>query len=190
MMTKEEEKNLLAKIEKLLNTADPDGYVASAFRGCVDLAHRNIENDFCESFEENLRLTQEDATLTYAKLAELQNKYAEERCDHERVAQEHNEAMNAMHEEYSDVTDRLQQALYDLSAEKARTERYRRMARHKCDEIVLWRRKFDTIVKELDEERQASDRTIERLRAIVDKQAAALCTLSVRIVDIHAQTNN
>lgn len=119
MMTKDEERNLLAKIEKLLNTAGPDGYVAAAFRGCVDLAKSNIENDFCQSLEENLRLTEEDASRNYMKLCEAYEKLTDEKADLM-------ETINAQQEEYSKTTDRLQKALQDLSAERAAAENYRK----------------------------------------------------------------
>lgn len=45
MMTKDEERALLAKIEKLLSSADPDGYIATAFKGAAENAHRNIDED-------------------------------------------------------------------------------------------------------------------------------------------------
>lgn len=45
MMTKDEERTLLAKIEKLLASADPDGYIATAFKGAAENARRNIDED-------------------------------------------------------------------------------------------------------------------------------------------------
>ena len=98
VMSKDEEKALLLTIENLLDSADPDGYVAAAFRGCVDLARRNIANDFCESFEENLRLTQEYLIKQNSELFE-----AEEKLD------DMQETINALQKEYEDVTDRLQE---------------------------------------------------------------------------------
>lgn len=46
MMTKAEEQKLLNKIKTLLEGADPDGYIAIAFRGCVEVAQTNIDNDW------------------------------------------------------------------------------------------------------------------------------------------------
>lgn len=50
MTTKEQERAALAKIEKILATVDPDGWLAEAFRGCLDDARQNIENDFVCSY--------------------------------------------------------------------------------------------------------------------------------------------
>ena len=45
MTTKQQERDALAKIEKILQGIDPDGYVNTAFAGCVEDAHRNIDED-------------------------------------------------------------------------------------------------------------------------------------------------
>jgi hypothetical protein len=49
MMTKNEEKQTLEKIEKLIASAGPDSYIGMAFEGCVEMAWSNIENDFGNS---------------------------------------------------------------------------------------------------------------------------------------------
>lgn len=51
-MTKTAERELLTKIQKLIDSAGADSYIAAAFDGCVELAENNIENDFCESWKE------------------------------------------------------------------------------------------------------------------------------------------
>ena len=51
-MTKAAERELLTKIQKLIDSAGADSYIAAAFNGCVELAESNIENDFCESWKE------------------------------------------------------------------------------------------------------------------------------------------
>lgn len=50
MTTKTEERNALESIEKILESIDPDGYVNTAFAGCVDDARENIANDFALSW--------------------------------------------------------------------------------------------------------------------------------------------
>lgn len=55
MPTKEQEKQALAKIEKILASLgnNPEtSYVCRAFQGCVDDARENIENDFANSAKE------------------------------------------------------------------------------------------------------------------------------------------
>ena len=55
MPTKEQEKQALAKIEKILASLGNDpanSYVCRAFAGCVEDARENIENDFANSQKE------------------------------------------------------------------------------------------------------------------------------------------
>lgn len=60
MMTKQQEREILAKIEKLIASAGEDSYIAAAFYGCVDLAHDNIQNDFCINFPDKLSRAEHD----------------------------------------------------------------------------------------------------------------------------------
>ena len=63
MTTKAEERAILRKIEKLIEQAGQDSYIAAAFEGCVSLAAENIENDFTLSPKERL----ESMTALYEK---------------------------------------------------------------------------------------------------------------------------
>ena len=54
MMSKQEERAALAKIEKILAAAGPDSYIGMAFAGCCELARTNIENDFGCSMQDNI----------------------------------------------------------------------------------------------------------------------------------------
>lgn len=78
MMTKDEERALLAKIEKLLASADPDGYIATAFKGAAENAHRNIDEDAAYSDADNAEF--------YAGKLDAQNVLvADQRYDLERA---------------------------------------------------------------------------------------------------------
>ena len=50
-MTKQEEREALKKIEKIIKAAGPDSYIGMAFAGCCEIAADNIENDFGESMQ-------------------------------------------------------------------------------------------------------------------------------------------
>ena len=52
MMSKQEERAALAKIEKILAEAGPNSYIGMAFDGCVEIARSNIDNDFGESWKQ------------------------------------------------------------------------------------------------------------------------------------------
>ena len=49
MMTKQEEREALKKIEKIIKAAGPDSYIGMAFAGCCEIAADNIESDFGNS---------------------------------------------------------------------------------------------------------------------------------------------
>lgn len=52
MNTKKEERDALNKIVAILSTLDNDGYVNTAFAGCVEDACQNIANDFALSWQD------------------------------------------------------------------------------------------------------------------------------------------
>lgn len=54
MTTKQQERDALEKIEKILKSIDPDGYVNTAFAGCIEDARRNIDEDAAYSAAENV----------------------------------------------------------------------------------------------------------------------------------------
>lgn len=52
MMSKDQEREVLNKIKKLIDSTGSDSYISAAFDGCIDLATTNIDNDWCMSFKE------------------------------------------------------------------------------------------------------------------------------------------
>lgn len=52
MMTKDQEREVLKKIAKLIESTGEDSYIKAAFDGCIELAEENITNDFVSSFKE------------------------------------------------------------------------------------------------------------------------------------------
>ena len=55
MTTKEQERAALEKIKAILATLDADGWVNTAFAGCVDDAESNICDDFADSWKARAR---------------------------------------------------------------------------------------------------------------------------------------
>ena len=52
MMTKDQDREVLQKIKKLIDSTGSDSYIEAAFDGCIALAEENISNDFLTSFKE------------------------------------------------------------------------------------------------------------------------------------------
>lgn len=59
MTTKQQERDALDKIEKILKGMDADGYLNTAFKGCVEDARRNIDEDAAYSAADRAARLQE-----------------------------------------------------------------------------------------------------------------------------------
>lgn len=66
MTTKQQEREALSKIRKIVDGLGEDSYLATAFAGCFDIAEQNIEYDFADSLKGRLELAE-------AKVEELTN---------------------------------------------------------------------------------------------------------------------
>lgn len=61
MTTKQQEREALAKIKKIVEGLGEDSYVAIAFEGCFEIAEENIENDFACSMKQRYKRADEEA---------------------------------------------------------------------------------------------------------------------------------
>ena len=61
MTTKNDERNALAEIRRIVDSLGPDSYIGTAFEGCWEIASDNIENDFADSMKERWESAREDA---------------------------------------------------------------------------------------------------------------------------------
>lgn len=52
MMTKDEERAVLRKIEKLIKSTEEGSYIRAAFEGCIEDAEENITNDWACSWKD------------------------------------------------------------------------------------------------------------------------------------------
>lgn len=81
--TKQQERNALAAIKKMVEELGPQSYLATAFEGCFEDAESNIENDFGDSMK--ARWLHADAQLNAANgtIEELKERLAESQKDYE-----------------------------------------------------------------------------------------------------------
>ena len=79
--TKQQEWDTLAAIQKMVEELGPQGYLATAFDGCFEVAAQNIENDFGDSMK--ARWLHTDAQLNAAKgtIEELKEQLEESKKD-------------------------------------------------------------------------------------------------------------
>lgn len=73
MSTKEQEMEALRKIKEILSGIDPDGYVATALDGCLEIAEDNIGNDFLCSMKQRADSATDEANA-YRELSEKYKK--------------------------------------------------------------------------------------------------------------------
>lgn len=73
--TKQQERDTLEKIRKMVEQLGPDSYLAAAFEGCFDLAAENIENDWACSMADRTRRAEMRAEELREKLAESVKDY-------------------------------------------------------------------------------------------------------------------
>lgn len=74
--TKQQEREALDKIRKIVEQLGPDSYLATAFEGCFDLAAENIDNDWACSMADRARNAEK-------RVAELEDKLSEAVKDYE-----------------------------------------------------------------------------------------------------------
>lgn len=74
MATKEQEREALKKIMKIVEGLGEDSYIGTAFEGCFEIAKENIENDFACSMKQRLETSEKENAGLIKSIAEYQNK--------------------------------------------------------------------------------------------------------------------
>lgn len=114
--TKQQERDTLEKIRKMVEQLGPDSYLATTFEGCFDLAAENIENDWACSMADRVRLAEKRA-------AELEDKLAESEKDYE-----------AAHAAAHEIADQKDAEIAELKAQLAQMQETARWNGQRCDE--------------------------------------------------------
>lgn len=77
LATKDQEREALATIRKIVEELGPGSYVGTAFEGCFRDAEDNIENDFGCSMQQKLESAEEDVKELKSKLAAAEKRLEE-----------------------------------------------------------------------------------------------------------------
>ena len=77
LATKDQEREALATIKKIVDELGPGSYIGTAFEGCFQDAEDNIENDFGCSMKQKLESAEEDVKALKANLAAAEERLAE-----------------------------------------------------------------------------------------------------------------
>lgn len=75
--TKEQEREALKKIRKIVEELGSDSYIATAFAGCFEIAESNIENDFADSMKDRWLSADRKLNEANGTIEELRDKLAE-----------------------------------------------------------------------------------------------------------------
>lgn len=104
--TKQQEREALDKIRKLVEQLGPDSYLAATFEGCFDLAAENINNDWACSMADRARRAEKRA-------AELEDKLAESVKDYEAAHAAAHAVAEEKDAEIAKLKARIQELLED-----------------------------------------------------------------------------
>ena len=81
--TKQQERDALEKIRKIVEELGPDSYIATAFDGCFKDAEANIENDWALSMKDRWLTSDRELNDANGTIEELRDKLAESEKDYE-----------------------------------------------------------------------------------------------------------
>lgn len=138
--TKQQEREALDKIRKIVDQLGPDSYLATTFEGCFDLAAENIDNDWACSMADRARRAEKRA-------AELEDKLAESVKDYEAA---HAAAHVVAEEKDAEITQ--------LKARIQELEETARWNGKRCDEEA-------TAAGEAQRRAEAAESEVIRLKA-------------------------
>jgi len=123
-MTKDQEREILKKITKLIEEAGPDSYIATTFDGIIEQAEENIANDFGCNYKE-----------AYEKTLDL---YNEARGD-----------IKALESQYDDLEEQMKTITGALEAAQAKNAELRQDNNKAADEIGKLEDLQDDSIKEI-----------------------------------------
>ena len=128
--TKQQERDTLEKIRKMVEQLGPDSYLATAFEGCFDLAAENIDNDWACSMADRARRAEKRAEEAEEKRIEaelgynrLVDKLAEAEKDYE-----------AAHAAAHAVAEEKDAEIAKLKTQLAQMQETARWNGQRCDE--------------------------------------------------------
>ena len=119
--TKQQERDTLAAIRKMVEELGPQSYLATAFDGCFEDAENNIENDFGDSYKRRCKSLEAKLDTARQEVEELK---AHERSMKETIdrLQQENEEAEARQVTETDLVHLIRLAEEDLAAAEQRRD--------------------------------------------------------------------
>lgn len=81
--SKQQERDALEKIRKIVDSLGPDSYLATAFSGCFEDAEQNIDNDFALSMSDRWKYAEQQLEEKKAEIESLKAENARQAKNHE-----------------------------------------------------------------------------------------------------------
>jgi hypothetical protein len=172
MTTKQQERDALAKITKIIADLGEQSYIGTAFDGCFDLAEQNIEYDAAFSmkyYEEELKITKgENARLLEQVENEKEhNAQLLEQLNHEQEWKPYESDINVKQSDYEQLVKSVPNGAYFMSDDEA--------IDWICGEFDFDRSKI-TILRDIDEEEINRHRQCRKTGRKIDRRPVYCAT--------------
>lgn len=108
--TKQQEREALAKIKKIVEALGEDSYIGAAFAGCFELAEENIEFDFACNLQDRAEAAEREATDLKKKASDLERQVQEAKMSLEttrRLSESYETQLQDMGQKVRDLTAKL-----------------------------------------------------------------------------------
>lgn len=166
MTTKQQERNALNKIRKIVADLGEDSYLATAFNGAFSLADQNIEYDAAFSTQYYIDKSAEvdnEIRLYQKEIKELQKQISriESALEKEQEWKPYESDRNVKQADYESLAECVSNAAHYMSDEEAKD--------WICDEFGFDRSKI-TILHEIDEEEVNRHRQCRRTGNKIDRR--------------------
>jgi len=144
--TKQQEREALEKIRKMVAELGPESYIATAFEGCFEIAEQNIEHDFADSLKSRLERAEKKIRDGEAERTQYKHDLEESIKDYEaahaaahEIAEEKDTEIAALKAEIEELRKQsfTEEELADIEAlTKEKIEEYETGAKEAAVEIV------------------------------------------------------
>lgn len=105
MATKQQEREALAKIRKIVETLGEGSYIGTAFTGCFELAEENIEFDFACNLQDRAEAAEREAADLKKKAGDLERQVQEAKLNLDTARS----LMQSLESRNNDLTVKLQE---------------------------------------------------------------------------------
>lgn len=154
--TKQQERDALEKIRKIVAELGPDSYIATAFEGCFEDAESNIENDFADSMKARWQAVDRKLNEANGTIEELRDKLSESEKDYEaahatahQIAEEKDAEIASLKNELANASKIVIHNAKQYDEARSDIREYQRQAEKAEAEVVCLKAKlYDYMVKE------------------------------------------